>query len=148
MTRPRGPTRFPNPPRLCSVDGCEARHKGNGYCHKHNTQFKTHGHPEAFTRPKRATGTGTISHDGYIVQFHGGKRYYEHVWLAEKALGKPLPPGAVVHHVTERKTDNLGPFKLVICPSMKYHSLIHKLMREKNITFKWGWPNGPVGDEG
>lgn len=49
---------------------------------------------------------------------------YEHIEVAERALGKPLPGGAQVHHVNEIKTDNRG-CNLVICPSRAYHILLH-----------------------
>lgn len=48
----------------------------------------------------------------------------EHILLAEKAFGKPLPPLAVVHHVTGRKH---GP--LVICQDEGYHQLTHARLR-------------------
>lgn len=46
-----------------------------------------------------------------------------HVVLAEKALGKPLPRGAVVHHVDGDGRNNKN--NLVVCPSQKYHALLH-----------------------
>lgn len=70
-----------------------------------------------------------------------GVKTYEHIVIAQKALGKFLPKGAVVHHVTENSSDNYGPFKLVICPNQSYHRLIHDLMKQKGISFKEGWPN-------
>jgi hypothetical protein len=50
---------------------------------------------------------------------------YEHILLAEKALGKPLPPKAIVHHANGSKNYGL----LVICPNQKYHALLHYRMR-------------------
>jgi len=29
--------------RICKVDGCEGKHKGHGYCQKHNLQLRKHG---------------------------------------------------------------------------------------------------------
>jgi hypothetical protein len=49
----------------------------------------------------------------------------DHILAAEKALGKPLPPKAVVHHVNGTK--NSGP--LVICQDEAYHKLLHQRMR-------------------
>lgn len=49
---------------------------------------------------------------------------YEHVLVAERALGRYMPDGAEVHHCNERKADNRG-VNLVICPDHKYHGLIH-----------------------
>ena len=64
---------------------------------------------------------------GYILIKVNGELVYEHRVLAEKALGRPLPKGAVVHHTGE-PGDNHGPFKLVICPNQEYHMLLHKRM--------------------
>ena len=49
----------------------------------------------------------------------------EHILRAEKALGKPLPDGAVVHHVNGSRDS--GP--LVICQDDNYHRLLHRRMR-------------------
>jgi hypothetical protein len=52
----------------------------------------------------------------------------EHRVVAEAALGKPLPKGAVIHHVNEIKSDNRNS-NLVICENEKYHRLIHARQR-------------------
>lgn len=62
-----------------------------------------------------------------------GKRY-EHIAVAEKALGKSLPLGAEIHHVNEDKSDNRNA-NLVICPSAKYHALLHMRMRAIEAGF-------------
>lgn len=45
---------------------------------------------------------------------------------AERALGKPLPLGAVVHHADGSKDDDAP---LVICQDETYHRLLHRLLR-------------------
>jgi hypothetical protein len=55
-----------------------------------------------------------------------GKRH--HVVVAEKALGKPLPKGAEVHHVDGVKWNN-APSNLVLCQSHAYHLLLHARAR-------------------
>ena len=39
--------------RTCSIDGCNGKHKGLGYCEKHLTRFRTHGDPLATNIRKR-----------------------------------------------------------------------------------------------
>lgn len=53
---------------------------------------------------------------------------YEHVRIAEKALGKKLPAGAVIHHRDENRRNN-DPGNLVICEDHGYHMLLHRRVR-------------------
>lgn len=48
----------------------------------------------------------------------------EHVLVAERALGKPLPAGAEVHHV-DGSGGNNARGNLVICQDKAYHKLLH-----------------------
>jgi hypothetical protein len=77
-------------------------------------------------------GKGTITRNGYRILERGGRKIYEHVAIAEKALGKPLPLKAVVHHVNKNGLDNRNT-NLVVCPDQSYHLLIHRRMRELGL---------------
>ncbi len=73
-------------------------------------------------------GGATITAQGYS-RIAGGrnapkKAILEHQTIAENALGHPLPPGAVVHHWDEDRTNNT-PSNLVICQDHAYHMLLH-----------------------
>lgn len=57
-----------------------------------------------------------------------GRQRKIHILRAEKALGKPLPVGAVVHHADGSRS-SLAP--LVICQDRYYHQLLHVRMRVK-----------------
>jgi hypothetical protein len=109
-----------------------------GLCGMHYRRVQRYGRIDLIRAPN---GSGSQT-GGYKTTYDDkGRLRYEHIIIAEKALGKPLPPGAVVHHVTQDRMDNHGPFKLVVCPDQAYHMKIHQLMREKGISFKTGWPN-------
>jgi hypothetical protein len=57
-----------------------------------------------------------------------GRQVSLHRVRAERALGKPLPVGAVVHHADGSKRDNAP---LVICQDDAYHKFLHVRMRIK-----------------
>jgi hypothetical protein len=52
----------------------------------------------------------------------------EHILVAEQALGRLLPIGAVVHH-HDRNPRNNANRNLVICQDSAYHALLHLRMR-------------------
>ncbi len=105
--------------KLCTVEGCTRRHYGHGYCAMHYSRWKRLGDPLAGkTYNKR--GTGGLINGGY----HAVAHRMTHVQKAEKALGKPLPTKAVVHHIDYDKENNNNT-NLVICPDQTYHALLH-----------------------
>jgi hypothetical protein len=48
----------------------------------------------------------------------------EHLLVAERALGRPVPRKHPVHHFNEAPSDN-RPGNLVICQDAAYHQLLH-----------------------
>lgn len=71
---------------------------------------------------------------GYRVVRIDKKYAYEHLLIAERALGHPLPKLATVHHANG-KLDNSS---LVICQDQAYHMLLHARMR---VAAAGGNPN-------
>lgn len=55
----------------------------------------------------------------------GLNRKYEHIIIAEKALGKALPKGAEVHHIDGNGFNNTNT-NLVVCQNKSYHKLLHR----------------------
>lgn len=64
----------------------------------------------------------------YRMQTKDGELQLVHRIRAELALGKPLPPDAVVHHADGSKNEHAP---LVICQDESYHRLLHARMRIK-----------------
>lgn len=62
---------------------------------------------------------------------------YEHILVAERALGHFLPPRAQVHHVDENNRNNANR-NLVICQDVAYHKLLHV---RTNVRRAGGNPN-------
>jgi len=78
--------------------------------------------------------------DGYLLvknprHHRAGTRglVREHILIAERALGHPLPPHAVIHHHDGNPANNV-PTNLVICEDRKYHNLLHARSRAFNET--------------
>ena len=66
------------------------------------------------------------SHGYVLVTLGDGSRRYKHVLIAEKALGRKLKKGEVVHHVNGNKADNRN-CNLLIC-TQSYHQWLEGKM--------------------
>lgn len=106
----------------CSIAGCVDLVHGRGLCNLHYKRKLIHGDPTV--RLIREAGEGTPHIDGYWVLKIGGKSKLRHIVIAERALGRPLPKGAQVHHADEDRSNDSND-NLVICPNYAYHKLLH-----------------------
>lgn len=74
-------------------------------------------------------GEKTFDQQGYVWVSNGGyKRIKEHILIVQKALGRKLKKGEVVHHINGIKSDNRNHNLLVCTPS--YHKWLHHKMSE------------------
>lgn len=84
-------------------------------------------------RDYRYKGSRVNHGDGYFTICPNGRSMLEHRAIAEKVIGFPLPPKAVIHHVNGDRSDN-RPSNLVICEDRHYHSIIHQRQRAYEAT--------------
>ncbi len=87
---------------------------------------------------------GEINENGYVRIFlpqhprNSGNYIPKHVYLAEKAIGKYLPPKALVHHFNGIGDDN-SPGNLIACEDEKYHKLLHQRSNSLKATGNVNW---------
>lgn len=70
---------------------------------------------------------------GYKQRLVDGKIKFEHIRVAELAIGHKLPNGAEVHHLNEQRADFRAE-NLVICQDKAYHKLLHTRMKAYRET--------------
>lgn len=76
----------------------------------------------------RAIGNRSIDGQGYVVIRIGrGERQYEHILVAQSAIGRRLRRGEVVHHINCVRHDN-RPENLLVC-TRAYHQALHARMK-------------------
>jgi hypothetical protein len=96
---------------ICTVENCGVRHYGRGFCNRHYQRWRTHGDPLAHVPYKHHRAEPKSR---YVAV--SGPEHNEHRLLATRALGRPLPRKAHVHHHDGDGRNNKG--NLVICPDM------------------------------
>ena len=112
-------------------------HKRRGWIKGEPVQF-IHGHNAKGNNNSQWNGGRSVTKRGYVMihqpnYYRADSKGYvpEHIWLAEKALGKPLPPKAIVHHHT--------PKQLIICQDNAYHRLLHQRQRAYEACGNANW---------
>lgn len=104
-------------PRFCSMR-CVGR--GRGGAHK-----------------RRRDGSKYVGTSGYVmVRVASGKARSEHSLKVEKALGRRLRRGEVIHHVDGDRANNANKNPLVC--SRNYHSWLHSEMSYRYQRMTWG----------
>lgn len=73
--------------------------------------------------------------DGYVLVYQpehprakSNGYVREHILVASRALGRPVPAKHPIHHVDDDGTNNT-PGNLVLCEDQGYHLLLHRRMR-------------------
>ena len=104
----------------CSVEGCERNCVGRRLCSMHYQRWRSTGEiGEADPIVRRGANAPRWVNGRYQdrrgywriyrPEHHGADvngYVYEHRFVAEESLGRPLEPGEVVHHVNHDKSDN------------------------------------------
>lgn len=109
----------------CSVPLCEKPNMACGLCSAHYSRLRRHGDVNAVLIGR--AGHGHLQ-SGYRRFKVDGRYKPEHLIIAERVMGHPLPEEACVHHWNRVRSDNRNP-NLVVCQDQAYHSLLHQRMR-------------------
>ena len=109
--------------------------KPRRFIHNHHMRGERNNHYNG----GRTESRGYISiatPDHPAADAHGFVR--EHVLICEKALGKPLPTGAVPHYVDGNPSNNDNS-NLVLCQDQAYHMLIERRTRALKACGHASW---------
>lgn len=113
------------PKPKCYVDDCMFMSTVKGLCPNHYKLLLSHGDP--LTKKRRANGEGFIA-AGYKGHIKNAAKFFEHIEVAKKMYGGPLPEGSIVHH-KDGSRDNNSEDNLVICKDRAEHLVLHLNMK-------------------
>lgn len=92
--------------KRCSVEGCDDYAHSKGMCRMHYMRLVNDGDPGEASPRKRADGEGCITDKGYKKITVNGKYQFEHRYIMEMYLGRPLKEHETVHHKNGVRSDN------------------------------------------
>ncbi len=96
----------------CKVSDCEHKIKAQGYCSWHYSRYLKGWDADSIANtPKRQRVDGEISwgidkSNGYVRGTIGKKVVFQHRYIMEQHLGRPLFKGENVHHKNGIRSDN------------------------------------------
>mgnify|MGYP001614458959 CR=1 FL=1 len=94
------------PKRTCKISDCSSPTHCLGFCNAHYLKYKRYGSPNISKHS--SPGSGLIHKSGHRVISVSWRRIFEHRYVMEQILGRPLLPfpEEIVHHINENKLDN------------------------------------------
>jgi hypothetical protein len=98
------PLHFPQD--VCAVEGCERRAASKQLCRMHLQRQYARGDTGPSERLRRPNGEGHLNRYGYREITIDGHRQFEHRFVMEQILGRPLNNHEHVHHRNGVRSDN------------------------------------------
>lgn len=115
---------------ICAIEGCGKATRNRTLCEMHYFRLRRYG--DVNFRQRRANGESGKKPTRYKVWLQDGRRVQAAVVVAEKALGKRLPKGVLVHHVNGDSFDDRNS-NLLVC-RRGLHNIIHGRMKALDAT--------------